>query len=303
MPIKYPVPRRDDQVDDYHGRQVADPYRWLEDTDSPETRAWIAAENEVTFDFFSSIPERPAIQDRLTQLWNYEKYGIPTERGGRYFYSRNDGLQNQSVIYVADALDAQPQVLLDPNALSADGTVALSGSAISDDGLKFAYGLATAGSDWQEWRVRDVATKRDLDDRLQWIKFATASWSADGRGFYYSRYDEPDEQSRLTGVNYFQKLYYHRLGTPQSQDKLVYERPDEKEWGFDAKVTDDGHWLVIIVWRGTLRKNQLFYLDLTVPDAKVVEWITGFDAKFEFLGNEGTRFLLRHRSRRPAQSA
>lgn len=290
---RYPQPRRGDTVDDYHGRQVADPYRWLEDTDSTETRAWIEAENELTFGFLKSIPAREPLRRRLEQLWNYEKYGIPTARGGRYFYSRNDGLQNQSVIYVASALDAEPRVLLDPNSLSTDGTVALSGSAISENGRLFAYGLATAGSDWQEWRVRDVNSGRDLDDRLQWIKFSAASWSPDSKGFYYSCYDEPDEQSKLTGVNYFQKLFYHRLGTPQSADKLVYERADEKEWGFDGQVTDDGHWLVIRVWRGTERKNQLFYLDLTKPDAQVVPWITGFDAQYDFIGNDGNTFFLR----------
>jgi prolyl oligopeptidase len=289
----YPAARRGDQVDDYHGRQVADPYRWLEDTDSAETRAWIEAENKLTFDYLKAIPARAAIHDRLTKLWNYEKYGIPTQRGDRYFYSRNDGLQNQSAIYVAAALDAEPQILLDPNALSTDGTVALSGTAISDDGRLFAYGLATAGSDWQEWRVRDVETKQDLADRLEWIKFSTASWSADSRGFFYSRYDEPDEQARLTGVNYFQKLFYHKLGTPQADDKLIYERADEKEWGFDGQVSDDGHWLVIRVWRGTERKNQLFYLDLTAPEAQVVPWITGFDAQYDFLGNDGDTFWLR----------
>ncbi|MBI2825782.1 MAG: S9 family peptidase [Planctomycetia bacterium] len=292
-PLAYPHPRQIDQVDDYHGRKVADPYRWLEDTDSPETRDWIAAENELTFAFLKKIPQREPIRKRLEQLWNYEKYGIPTRRGDRYFYSRNDGLQNQSVIYVADSLAAEPQVLLDPNTLSEDGTVALSGSAISDDGRFFAYGLATAGSDWQEWRVRDVDSKTDLDDVLQWIKFSTASWAPDADGFYYSRYDEPDEKARLTGVNYFQKLFFHRLGTPQSEDKLIYERADEKEWGFDGRVSDDGHYLVIRVWRGTERKNQLFYLDLTKPDAQVVPWIAGFDAQYDFLGNDGSTFWLR----------
>ena len=291
--ITYPPARRGDQVDNYHGRQVADPYRWLEETDSPETRAWIEAENQLTFDYLKAIPARAAIHDRLTRLWNYEKYGIPTQRGGRFFYSRNDGLQNQSVIYVAASLDAEPQVLLDPNALSADGTVALSGTAINDDGRLLAYGLATAGSDWQEWRVRDVETKQDLPDRLEWIKFSTASWSADGRGFFYSRYDEPDEQAALTGVNYFQKLFYHKLGSPQADDKLIYERADEKEWGFDGQVSDDGHWLVIRVWRGTDRRNQLFYLDLTNPEAQVLPWITGFDAQYDFIGNDGSTFWLR----------
>jgi len=291
--LSYPVADKGDQQDDYHGRKIADPYRWLEDTDSPKTREWIKAENELTADFLNKIPERGPIHDRLKQLWNYEKYGIPSRHGERYFYMRNDGLQNQAVYYVADSLDAEPQVLLDPNTLAADGTMAVLEYAISDDGKLFAYGVAAAGSDWREWRVRDVETKKDLEDTLKWIKFSGAAWSPDGQGLYYSRYDEPDEASRLTSVNYYQKLFYHKLGTPQSDDKLIYERKDEKEWGFRGQVTDDGHYLVISVWRGTERKDQLFYLDLTTPDAKVVDWITGFDAQYEFIGNEGNTFYLR----------
>lgn len=292
-PIKYPAARRSDQVDDYHGTKVPDPYRWLEDPDSPETRAWIEAENKLTFSVLETIPEREAIRRRLTELWNYEKYGVPEARGGRYFYTRNDGLQNQSVLYWAPALDAEPQTLLDPNALSKEGTIALSGAAISDDGKLLAYGLATAGSDWQEWRVRDVETASDLDDHLKWVKFSGASWSHDGRGFYYSRYDEPKADQELTGQNYFQKLYYHRVGTPQSQDKLVYQRKDQKEWGFHGQVTEDGRWLIIIVTHGTERKNNLFYLDLSRRQAEVIELLTDFEARFDFLGNDGSTFWLR----------
>ena len=292
-PIKYPAARRSDQVDDYHGTKVPDPYRWLEDPDSPETRAWIEAENKLTFSVLETIPQREAIRRRLTELWNYEKYGVPEARGGRYFYTRNDGLQNQSVLYWAPALDAEPQTLLDPNALSKEGTIALSGAAISDDGKLLAYGLATAGSDWQEWRVRDVATASDLDDHLKWVKFSGASWSHDGRGFYYSRYDEPKADQELTGQNYFQKLYYHRVGTPQSQDKLLYQRKDQKEWGFHGQVTEDGRWLIIIVTHGTERKNNLFYLDLSRRQAEVIELLTDFEARFDFLGNDGSTFWLR----------
>jgi len=288
----YPAARRSDHTDDYHGTQVADPYRWLEDPDSLESRDWIAAQNKLTFAYLAKIPQRDAIRKRLTTLWDYEKFGVPATRGGRIFYTRNNGLQNQSVLYTADSLDGQSRELLDPNALSKDGTVALSGMAISDDGKLLAYGLATAGSDWQEWRVRDVETTKDLSDHLRWIKFSSASWTADNRGFFYSRYDEPKEKAELTGVNYYQKLYYHHLGTPQSEDRLVYERADEKEWGFQGTVSEDDHWLVINVTQGTGERNQIFYLDLTRPDAKVVELITGFDAAYNFVGNEGGAFWL-----------
>jgi prolyl oligopeptidase len=292
-PLEYPQAQRGDQTDDYHGTRVADPYRWLEDPDSPESRAWIEAENKVTFSFLEQIPQRDRLRERLTKLWNYEKYGVPRQRGGRYFYTKNDGLQNQSVLYWAPTLEAEPKVLLDPNALSAEGTIALSGVAISDDGKLLAYGLASAGSDWQAWRVRDVESGKDRDDHLQWIKFSSASWDNEGGGFYYSRFDEPADGELLTAQNYYQKLYYHKVGTPQSDDRLVYERRDEKEWGFHGEATEDGRWLVITVTHGTERKNNLFYLDLSRPDAEVVELLTGFEARFEFLDNEGETFYLR----------
>lgn len=288
--MKYPDARRGNEVDDYHGTKVADPYRWLEDPNTDEVKAWIKAENEVTNAFLDAIPERAAIGARLTKLWDYEKFGVPTVRGGQYFYSRNDGLQNQSVLYVASSLDATPSVLLDPNQLSADGTVALTGYELSDDGRLMAYGLAKAGSDWQEWRVRDVATARDTDDHLQWVKFSGASWAHDGSGFYYSRYDEPAKDAEFTSVNYFQKLYFHKLGTPQSADALIYERRDEKEWQFHGEVTEDGRYLVIHVSRGTERKNQIFYRDLSQADGKVVELLTGWDAEYGFVGNDGPLF-------------
>ena len=288
--LTYPKTRASDQVDDYHGTKVADPYRWLEDPNSDETKAWITEQNKVTRAFLDAIPAREAIRSRLTELWNYERFGIPSQYGGRYFYSRNDGLQNQSVLYWAPSLDATPTVLLDPNALSQEGTVAISGTAISDDGQWMAYGLAAAGSDWQEWRVRDIAKGKDLADHLQWIKFSGASWTPDGRGFYYSRFDEPAPGASLTEQNYYQKLYFHRLGDPQSEDQLVYERKDEKEWGFGGQVSEDGAYLIISVSRGTERKNQLFYLDLKTPGAKVVELLAGFDAQYVFIGNEGPVF-------------
>lgn len=288
--LNYPPSRQADQVDEYHGEKIADPYRWLEDPNSDETKAWIEAQNKVTAAYLEQLPTREKLRTRLTQLWNYERFGLPYRRGPWYFFSRNDGLQNQSVVFVTDKLDSPARVLIDPNKLSADGTVSLSGASVSDDGKYYAYGVAKSGSDWVEWHVRDVATGEDLKDHLKWIKFSGASWTNDGRGFFYSRYDEPPPGEAFTKANYFQKLYYHKLGDPQEKDRLVYERKDEKEWGFGGNVTEDGNYLVIQVWRGTERKNQVFYQDLTRENAPVVELLTGFDAYYGFLGNEGTQF-------------
>ena len=289
----YPTTRTTNQVDVYHGVAVPDPYRWLEDDNSPETKAWVEAENQVTFAWLAKIPQRDAIKQRLTKLWNYERYGVPFKRGGRYFFSKNDGLQNQSVLYTMTSLNAQPKLLLDPNKLSSDGTVALSGEAISDDGNLMAYGLSASGSDWQEWKVRDVRTGEDLSDDVKWVKFSGASWTKDGRGFFYSRFDEPKAPAQLTKVNEFQKLYYHHLGTPQSADELVYHRPDHKDWGFDGEVTDDGHYLIISISQGTDTRNRVYYRDLTQPDANVVELLDNFDAQYSFIDNDGPVFWFR----------
>ncbi|MFY7822334.1 prolyl oligopeptidase family serine peptidase, partial [Planktothrix agardhii] len=288
--FSYPQTRKSDQVDNYHGVTVADPYRWLEDLDSEETASWVEAQNAVTFGYLNQIPAKETIKQRLTQLWDYEKYGIPFKQGNRYFYFKNDGLQNQSILYVLDSLDAEPEVLLDPNILSDDGTVALSGISISEDGNLMAYGLSTSGSDWQEWKVRDINTKEDLSDHLKWVKFSGASWIHDHQGFYYSRYDQPQEGKPLEEINYFQKLYYHRLGTDQSEDTLIYERPDHKEWGFNGFVTEDGKYLIISVWKGTESKNLVFYQDLTQTNAEVIELISEFEASYSFIDYQGDIF-------------
>lgn len=291
--LNYPPSHPDPTVVDfYHGQAVPDPYRWLEDLDSEQTRAWIEAQNRLTFDYLQRIPARQRLLERLRQLWNYEKYSQPFKEGNRYFYFKNDGLQNQSVLYTQESLEGEARVLLDPNTLSEDGTVALSGIAISRDGRYLAYGLSRSGSDWQEWKVRDIETGEDLPDHLRWIKFSGASWTLDGQGFFYSRYDEPAPGSEYESANYFQKLYYHRLGTPQSEDLLVYHRPDQKEWGFAGGVTEDGDYLIISVWRGTDPKNLLFYKDLRDPSSPVVELIREFQAEYAFVGNDGSRFWL-----------
>jgi prolyl oligopeptidase len=291
-PLAYPVTKKVDQADNYHGTTIADPYRWLEDANSAETQAWVEAENKVTQAYLAQIPQRDAIRQRLTRLWNYERYSVPYKEGGRYFYSRNDGLQNQSVLYTMKSLSDTPRMLLDPNKLAADGTVALSGVEVSPDGKLLAYGTAASGSDWNEWKVRDIETGQDLSDHIKWVKFSQTAWTKDGKGFFYSRYDEPNESTKLAAVNYFQKLYYHKVGTTQDADKLVYDRPDQKEWGFGARTSDDGRYLVITATKGTAHKYRIFYKDLSKADSPVVPLVDNFDAAYEFIDNVGPVFYF-----------
>jgi prolyl oligopeptidase len=291
--VSYPASVKGTQQDVYHGTSIADPYRWLEDANSAETKVWVDAQNKVTQSFLGQIPERETIKQRLTKLWNYERFSVPYKESGRYFYSRNDGLQNQAVLYTMKSLADTPTLLLDPNTLAADGTVALAGSAVSPDGKYLAYGTAASGSDWNEWKVRDIDTGKDLDDHLKWVKFSGASWTPDGKGFFYSRYDAPDEAGKLASVNYFQKLYFHKIGTPQSADVLVYDRPDEKEWGFGGDVSDDGKYLIITATKGTAPKYRIFYKDLSRPDAKVLPLIDKFEASYEFIDNDGPVFYFK----------
>ena len=286
QPLVYPKTETVDVVDDYHGTKVADPYRWMEDLDSPQIKEWVAAQNKVTFGYLEAIPQRKQINKRLTALWDYEKYGMPRKYGSRYFFARNDGLQDQYVLYVTDSLDGQPRVLIDPNKLSADGTIALAGTSITDDGKLMAYALAEAGSDWVEYHVRDVATGKDLSDHLKWIKFSGASWTKDNRGFYYTRYDQP-EGDVLQDTNRFPKLCYHRLGTPQADDKVVFHAPDQPEWLFGAAVTDDGRYLGISIGKGTERKNLVYYMDLEAGDGEVVKLIDTLEAQYDFIDNDG----------------
>ena len=281
-----------DHVDILHGTKVSDSYRWLEDLDSPKTKAWVQAQSAYANAYLEKLSTRAMLRQRLTKLWNYEKYGMPFKAGGLYFYYKNNGLQNQSVLYVQKDLMGEPRILLDPNTLSEDGTVALSNESISKDGRLLAYGISRAGSDWQEWKVRDIATGKDLDDHIKWVKFSSASWDHDGKGFYYSRYDEPKSGEEMESTNYFQKLYYHKIGTPQSEDVLVYHRPDEKEWGFSGGISEDGNYLLISIWQGTAEANRFFYKDLKKEKAEVVELLAKNDARYNYIGNIGTRFLF-----------
>jgi prolyl oligopeptidase len=290
--VQYPATRTVDHQDTYHGNVVADPYRWLEDANSADTKAWVTEQNKLTHAWLGEIPQRAAIKDRLTKLWNFERFSVPYKEGGRYFYTRNDGLQNQSVLYTVKQLTDTPRVLLDPNTLSADGTVALTDATVSPNGKFVAYATAASGSDWNEIKVRNVDTGVDTTDHVKWVKFSNTAWAQDGSGFYYSRYDEPNEATRLAGVNHFQKIYFHKLGTPQSADTLVYDRPDQKEWLLSAEVSDDGRYLLINVSNGT-PNNRVFIKDLKQKDAKVTEFVGQFDAQYDFIDNEGSTLYFR----------
>lgn len=291
--LQYPPSATVEQVDDYHGTRVADPYRWLEDVDSPATRAWIEAQNRLTFGYLAGIPAREEFRQRLTGLWDYPRYSAPFREGGRTFHYRNEGLQAQSVLWVQEAPGAEPRVLLDPNTLSEDGTVALGGTGISRDGRYLAWSTSVSGSDWRVWRVRDIDTGEDLPDIVEWSKFSGAAWDHESRGFYYSRYDAPRAGEAFEGANYFQKLYYHELGTSQDRDVLVYERPDRKDWGFGAEVSDDGRYLVISVWQGTSRNNRLHYRDLAEDGGNIRPLLDDFDASYDYIGNDGPVFYVR----------
>lgn len=287
--LVYPKTRTVEQVDDFHGTAVADPYRWLENdvrTDK-EVADWVSAQNKVTFSYLESIPQRETIRERMTELWNYEKIGTPFRRGGRYYFFRNDGLQNQSVLWMQETLESEASVLLDPNSWSEDGTVALAGTAFSPDGRYLAYGVQQAGSDWRTWNVMEISSGRVLDDRIEWVKFSGAEWSADGEGFFYARYPQPDDDAAFQSLNANMKVYYHRAGTAQRDDVLVYERPDNPDWGFQLDVSDDGHYLVITVWLGTDDRYRIVVKDLREPYGLPREIIANFDHEYSFIESDG----------------
>jgi prolyl oligopeptidase len=291
LELAYPAARTVDQTDDYFGTTVSDPYRWMEDVDSPELKTWIDAENELTQNYLAQVPVRETMQRRLMELINFERYTAPARRGTRYFYSHNSGLQNQNVLYWQEGLDGAPKVLLDPNTFSEDGTVAISGISITDDGLLAAYSIADAGSDWVKWHVRNVTTGEDLPDLVEWSKFSGASWLKDGSGFFYQGYDAPEAEA-LKAANYFHKVMFHKLGTPQSEDKLIFDRPDDKELNLGAHVTDDGRYLMLHQSKGTSPNNELAVKDLQDPDAPILRLIDTADATYAPIDSDGTLFWL-----------
>lgn len=299
--LSYPDSKPGETVDTLHGIKVPDPYRWLEDLNSDQTAAWVKAQSILTNSYLDAIPGRQVLKNHLTKLWNVERLGVPSFEGGSYFFSKNNGLQNQSALYSTKSLDIEPTVLLDPNTLSSDGTVALKSYKVSPDGKYLAYSTSASGSDWVEWQVREISSGKDLSDHLKWSKFSGASWSKDSKGFYYGRFPKPKDGDEMIAKNIHKKIYYHEIGTPQDEDLLVYERPNEPKQGLYAWVTEDGKYLLIQVSQGTDTKNGLFYKDLTNPTSKVIELLADFDASYDFITNLGSNFIIRTDLKAPKQ--
>jgi prolyl oligopeptidase len=294
QPLPYPAAAPGDVASVYHGVKVPDPYRWMEDIDSPATRSWVEAEDKLSRDYLEALPGRADIAARLKQIWNFERWGAPARHGRYWFYTHNDGLQNQAVIFVTTEPNTPGHVLLDPNTLSKDGTVALRETAVSDDGRLFAYALSDAGSDWQIWHVRNVDTGTDLPDEIHWSKAGGGSWRKDGSGFFYTSYDAPKDGDALKAANQFQKLYFHKLGTPQAQDPLVYTRTDDPEWFVGGSVTDDGRYLVIQANHGDEVQNTLLVQELRVGGgaAPIIPVIPKPTAVYNFIGNVGSTLYV-----------
>lgn len=291
--MTYPATPRVDQVDEQFGVKVADPYRWLENdvrTD-PKVAAWVAEQNKVTNAYLATLPGRQIFADRLKQLYNYERFGLPSKKGGKYFYSRNTGLQNQSVLYVRDTLQGEGRVLIDPNAWAKDGATALGGYSPSDDGTKLLYSIQDGGTDWRTLKVLDVATAKDTGDQLEWVR-GLGDWTKDGSGFFYTRYPEPPAGQKFQALALNAKVYFHKLGTPQSADRLVYATPDLPKRGHYASVTDDGRWLVIYTTEGTDNRNELTLIDLNTPDWKPRKLIEGLTNDWSVVGNVGSKFYV-----------
>ncbi len=272
--LNYPPAPKGGQVDDYHGVKIADPYRGLEDADAAATRQWVEEENKLTFGYLAKLPGREEIKEQLTGLWNFERYGPFSKAGPYFFYSHNSGLQNQPVVFATRSLARPGKVLLDPNTYRKDGTAAQAGYSVSWNGRLYAYSIAQAGSDWEEWHVRDVDTGEDHPDLLRWTKPGAVSWTADDKGFYYSRFPEPPPEKLLTVAALDQKIYFHKLGDPQSADKLIYERPDHSNWGLYPRVLEGGRYLFFEIYTGVPGTNMLSYRDLSSPSPRTIDLIT-----------------------------
>ena len=292
--LTYPRPPTADQVDDYHGTPVADPYRPLEDSDSPETRAWIDAQNELTADVLERHSGRAAIRSRLTELWDYPRAGAPWRRGDRWFQFRNTGLEDQDVLWTADSAEAIGNILIDPNDLSGEGTTALTAVAVSEDGGYVALGLSRAGSDWRSWRVRSIDTGEELPDRIEWSKFASAAWTHDGAGFFYGRYPEPPGNAAYDAPNVDMELRYHRLGTDAADDQLVFSVPAEHDWVFEPEVSDDGRLLIVTIVPGTGPESRIYVADLSngVQGARMRPVLNEADARYEHIATIGRTIYL-----------
>jgi prolyl oligopeptidase len=296
--LKYPTPRKDGTVDDYAGTKVADPYRWMESLDAKEVADWVTASNGVTEPYLQSLPLREHFKKRLTELWNYPRVGVPIVEGGHLFYARNTGLQKQAPVFMRAGAAAAPVLVIDPNIISADGSLSLSEWQPSPDAKLFAYGLSEGGADWRTIHVRDLTTGKDLADDVRWMRFSSIAWTKDSRGFFYSRYPEPPKNKALEAALAGHAVYYHRVGTPQSQDTLVYERTDLPRWVIDASVTEDGRYLLITMAEGAENKNRLYVADLGDPkapkiNAPVRPVTETDDAEYAPIGNSGSTLFVR----------
>ena len=289
--LKYPPAKKGNVVDDYFGVKVPDPYRWMENVNSPEVKKWVQAENKLTQSYLSKIPFREKLRKRFEELWNYEKYSAPRKKGNYYFYSKNNGLQEQSVVYYQKGLDGKPKVFLDPNKFSPDGSVSLASYTFSKDVKYCSYSISRGGSDWREIFVKTVSKDKLLPDHLKWVKFSGMSWYKDG--FFYSRYDEPKGENKLKVKNEFQKLYYHKVGTPQVEDKLIYQDKKHPDRGFDGYVTDDEKYLIINIWEGASENNRLAYAKLGGKKPLEIKMIfKNPDAHYGFVDDLDGKFLI-----------
>ncbi len=289
--VNYPTSHKDTTIqDNYHGKIVADPYRWLEDDHSEATKDWVARQNKTTADYLSQIPYRGQIKKRLEEVWNYERFGIPMQEGGRFFYFKNDGLQNQSVLYAQETLDGTPMLVLDPNRLSGDGTSSLGGMAFSKNGKYLAYEVSEGGSDWRTIYIKDLEANHTLSDKLEWVKFSPISWKDDG--FFYSRYPEPEENMELSGRNEFHSVYYHKLGTPQSEDQIVFADRSKPNYGFYAQTTEDEKFLTVSAWEST-SGNAFYFQDISSPENDITAIVETLNNDFSLIGHHNERLLVR----------
>ena len=302
-PLTYPQTLREDVVEEQFGERIADPYRWLENDvrEDPRVRAWVTAQNQVSSAYLATLPGREAIRQRMTQLYDYERFGIPEKAGSRYFYTRNDGLQNQWVLYVREGLDGAPRMLIDPNSWSADGATALAEWDPSEDGRHLLYSIQEGGTDWRIVRVLDVDTGQPLADEVRWVKFSALDWAKDGSGFFYSRFPEPAQGQQFQSLNENHVIYFHRLGTPQSEDRLVYATPDRPRLSNNGEVSDDGRWLIVYSSEGTDARYEITLIDLQAPSAEPRRIVTGFENDWTYLGNSGTTFYWQTNRDAPRQ--
>jgi prolyl oligopeptidase len=301
-PIAYPATTRGDVVEEQFGERIADPYRWLENDvrQDQNVRAWVTAQNEISSRYLAALPDRAAFRARMTEMYDYERFGLPRQRGGHYFYTRNNGLQNQAVLYVRDGLGGTPRVLIDPNGWSQDGATALAEWAPSEDGSHLLYSVQDGGTDWRTVHILDVATGRPAADEVRWVKFSNLDWAKDGSGFFYSRFPEPGAH-QFQQLNENQSVYFHRLGTGQGADRLVYATTDHPRYNHNAEVSEDGHWLIVSSSEGTDARYDIVLVDLTRPDAAPRTLVSGMANDWNYLGNTGSLFYWRTNNGAPRQ--